>query len=63
MSRWTRKDLLGLDELSAEEIWHLLETARACKGVGSVVSKGTCSAGENLDQFFRRAKHAHSHFV
>jgi len=34
MSRWTRKDLIGLDDLSAEEIWHLLETARAFKGVG-----------------------------
>jgi aspartate carbamoyltransferase catalytic subunit len=34
MSRWTRKDLVGLDELSPNEIWHLLETARAFKGVG-----------------------------
>ncbi len=34
MSGWTRKDLIGLDELGAEEIWNLLDTARAFKGVG-----------------------------
>ena len=34
MSRWIRKDLLGLDELSNDEIWNVLETARAFKGVG-----------------------------
>ena len=63
MSRWTRKDLLGLDELSAEEIWHLLDTARAFKGWASEVSKRSRAAGTNLDELFRRAEHAHAHFV
>ena len=34
MTAWTRKDLTGLDELTAEEIIFLLDTARAFKGVG-----------------------------
>ncbi|MEO6848888.1 MAG: aspartate carbamoyltransferase catalytic subunit [Chthoniobacterales bacterium] len=34
MSSWTRKDLIGLDELSADEIRLILETAKAFKGVG-----------------------------
>ena len=33
--RWTRKDLLGLRELSAEEINFVLETADAFKQVGT----------------------------
>ena len=34
MKTWTRKDLLGLDNLGAEEIQFLLDTATAFKGVG-----------------------------
>lgn len=53
MSRWTRKDLLGLDELSAEEIWHLLETARAFKGVGErSLKKVPALRGRTLVNFF-----------
>jgi aspartate carbamoyltransferase catalytic subunit len=53
MSRWTRKDLLGLDELSAEEIWHLLETARAFKGVGErSLKKVPALRGKTLVNFF-----------
>jgi aspartate carbamoyltransferase catalytic subunit len=53
MSRWTRKDLLGLDELSAEEIWHLLETARAFKGVGErSLKKVPALRGKTLINFF-----------
>ena len=64
MSRWTRKDLLGLDELSAEEIWHLLQTARAFKGVGErSLKKVPASARKDLDQLFCRAKHTHAHVV
>src|SRR5439155_26390852 len=33
--RWTRKDLLGLRELSADEINFILETADAFKQVGT----------------------------
>jgi len=32
---WTRKDLLGLDELSAEEIRHLLDTAESFREVST----------------------------
>ena len=32
---WTRKDLLGLDELSAEEITHILDTAETFKEVST----------------------------
>jgi aspartate carbamoyltransferase catalytic subunit len=53
MSRWTRKDLLGIDELSAEEIWHLLETARAFKGVGErSLKKVPALRGKTLMNFF-----------
>ena len=34
-TRWTRKDLLGLRELSADEINFILETADAFKQVGT----------------------------
>ena len=34
MKTWTRKDLIGLDDLGAEEISFLLDTATAFKGVG-----------------------------
>ncbi len=33
--RWRRKDLLGLDELSAEEIVHILDTAESFKEVST----------------------------
>jgi aspartate carbamoyltransferase catalytic subunit len=53
MSRWTRKDLLGLDELSADELWHLLETARAFKGVGErSLKKVPALRGKTLINFF-----------
>jgi aspartate carbamoyltransferase catalytic subunit len=32
---WTRKDLLGLDELSAQEIVHILDTAQSLKEVST----------------------------
>ena len=53
MSRWTRKDLLGLDELSVEELWNLLETARAFKGVGErSLKKVPALRGRTLVNFF-----------
>jgi aspartate carbamoyltransferase catalytic subunit len=53
MSRWTRKDLLGLDELSVEEIWNLLETARAFKEVGErSLKKVPALRGRTLVNFF-----------
>jgi aspartate carbamoyltransferase catalytic subunit len=53
MSRWTRKDLIGLDDLSAEEIWSLLETARAFKGVGErSLKKVPALRGRTLVNFF-----------
>ncbi len=53
MSRWTRKDLLGLDELSVEELWNLLETARAFKEVGErSLKKVPALRGRTLVNFF-----------
>lgn len=53
MSGWTRKDLLGLDELSAEEIRHILQTARAFKGVGErSMKKVPALRGKTLVNFF-----------
>ncbi len=59
MSGWTRKDLLGLDELSAEEIRLILDTAKAFKGVGErSMKKVPALRGQDDGQFFRRAQHA-----
>ncbi len=53
MSAWTRKDLIGLDELSAEEIRLLLDTARAFKGVGErSMKKVPALRGKTLVNFF-----------
>jgi aspartate carbamoyltransferase catalytic subunit len=53
MSGWTRKDLIGLDELGAEEIWNLLDTARAFKGVGErSLKKVPALRGRTLVNFF-----------
>ena len=53
MSRWIRKDLLGLDELSEDEIWNVLETARAFKGVGErSLKKVPALRGRTLINFF-----------
>jgi aspartate carbamoyltransferase catalytic subunit len=50
---WHRKDLTGLDELSAEEIVHLLDTARAFKGVGErSLKKVPALRGKTLVNFF-----------
>ena len=53
MSTWTRKDLTGLDELTAEEISFLLDTARAFKGVGErSLKKVPALRGKTLVNFF-----------
>lgn len=53
MNAWTRKDLLGLDELSPAEIRHILETARAFKGVGErSLKKVPALRGKTLINFF-----------
>ena len=53
MNAWTRKDLAGLDELSAEEITFLLDTARAFKGVGErSLKKVPALRGKTLVNFF-----------
>lgn len=50
---WKRKDLLGLDELSADELRVLLETARAFKGVGErSLKKVPALRGKTLVNFF-----------
>jgi len=50
---WTRKDLLGLDDLSAGEIRLILETARAFKGVGErSLKKVPALRGRTLVNFF-----------
>jgi aspartate carbamoyltransferase catalytic subunit len=53
MSTWTRKDLTGLDELTAAEINFLLDTARAFKGVGErSLKKVPALRGKTLVNFF-----------
>jgi aspartate carbamoyltransferase catalytic subunit len=53
MSTWTRKDLTGIDDLSAEEITLLLDTARAFKGVGERnLKKVPALRGKTLVNFF-----------
>ncbi|MFY9310002.1 MAG: aspartate carbamoyltransferase catalytic subunit [Bacteroidia bacterium] len=50
---WTRKDLLGLDELSADEIRLILDTAKAFKGVGErSMKKVPALRGKTLVNFF-----------
>jgi aspartate carbamoyltransferase catalytic subunit len=52
-TRWTRKDLLGLRELSVEEIMIVLETADAFKQVGTrEVKKVPALRGKTLVNFF-----------
>src|SRR5256886_4543516 len=51
--RWQRKDLLGIRELSAEEITFLLDTAGAFKDVGTrEVKKVPALRGRTLVNFF-----------
>src|SRR5438445_4808121 len=51
--RWTRKDLLGLRELSADEINFILETADAFKQVGTRdIKKVPALRGKTLVNFF-----------
>ena len=51
--RWTRKDLLGLRELSAEEITFVLNTADAFKQVGTrEIKKVPALRGKTLINFF-----------
>lgn len=53
MTSWTRKDLTGLDELSAEEIMLILDTAKAFKGVGErSLKKVPALRGRTLVNFF-----------
>jgi len=51
-TRWTRKDLLGLRELSADEINFVLETADAFKQVGTrEIKKVPALRGKTLVNF------------
>jgi aspartate carbamoyltransferase catalytic subunit len=51
--RWQRKDLLGIRELSAEEITFILETADAFKEVGTrEIKKVPALRGKTLVNFF-----------
>jgi aspartate carbamoyltransferase catalytic subunit len=52
-AQWTRKDLVALDALSADEITLLLDTARAFKGVGQrSLKKVPALRGKTLVNFF-----------
>ena len=52
-TRWTRKDLLGLRQLAAEEINFILETADAFKEVGTrEIKKVPALRGKTLINFF-----------
>src|SRR5205807_483408 len=64
-TRWSRKDLLGLRELSAEEINFILETTDAFKQVGTrEIKKVPALRGKTLVNFFvepsTRARASHS---
>jgi aspartate carbamoyltransferase catalytic subunit len=53
---WTHKDLVGLQDLSAEEIVHVLDTAMAFKTVGTrEVKKVPALRGQTLVNFFVEA--------
>ncbi len=53
MSTWERKDFLSLEELSADEIRLILETAKAFKGVGErSLKKVPALRGRTLVNFF-----------
>jgi len=53
MKGWTRKDLLGLNELSVEELRLVLDTARAYKGVGErSLKKVPALRGRTMVNFF-----------
>ena len=53
-TRWTRKDLLGLRELSADEINFILETADAFKEVGHARDQeGAGAARQDAGKFLR----------
>ena len=50
---WTHKDLVGLQDLTAEEITHLLDTAAAFKTVGTRdIKKVPALRGQTLVNFF-----------
>ena len=52
-TRWTRKDLLGLRELRADEINFVLETTDAFKQVGTrEIKKVPALRGKTLVNFF-----------
>ena len=52
-ARWTRKDLLGLRDLSVEEITFILETADAFKQVGTrEIKKVPALRGKTMVNFF-----------
>ena len=52
-TRWTRKDLLGLRDLSADEINFVLETTDAFKQVGTrEIKKVPALRGKTLVNFF-----------
>ena len=53
MNDWKRKDLLGIQELDAEEILSILDTAQAFRGVGKRdVKKVPALRGKTLANFF-----------
>src|SRR5215210_3538988 len=53
---WTRKDLVGIQELSAEELVHVLDTAAAFKTVGTrEIKKVPALRGKTLVNFFDEA--------
>ena len=50
---WGRKDLVGLEALTAEEINHVLQTAAAFKDVGArEIKKVPALRGKTLVNFF-----------
>ena len=61
---WTKKDLLSLYDLSAEEITFILDTAEEFKKVSQrKIKKVPALRGKNRRQPVHRTKHAHTHLL
>ena len=63
-TRWTRKDLLGLRELSAGgNQFHSRNGRRVQTSRHARDQEGAGAARQDAGQFLRRTEHAHAHFV
>ena len=63
-TRWTRRHLLGLEDVSADEIRLVLDTARSFKEVSTrAIKKVPALRGKTVVNLFFEAEHAHAHLL